>query len=52
MRIEVHCEWPSGSETVEFDLDDDSTPEQIAQSAEEAFFSKCNFGYSIDGEAQ
>jgi len=52
MKIEVHCEWPSGSETVEFDIDDDCTPEQIAEAAEEAFFGVCNYGYSIDGEPQ
>lgn len=52
MKIEVHCEWPGGSETVEFELDDDCTPEQIDKAAEEAFFGTCNFGYSINGEPQ
>lgn len=52
MKIEVHCEWPSGSETVEFEMPDDSTTEDVAQAAEEAFFSVCNFGYSINGEIQ
>ena len=52
MIIAVHVEWPTGSETVEFEIDDDSTPEQIAEAAESAFFDVCNFGYSINGEQQ
>lgn len=52
MKIEVHVEWPCGSETVEFELDDDCTPEQITDAAEQAFFDVCNFGRSVDGELQ
>lgn len=52
MKIEVHCEWPTGSETVEFEMDDDSSPEDIEKAAEEAFFDICNYGWSIDGVQQ
>jgi len=52
MLITVHIEWPGGHEDVEFDMAEDSSPEDIATTAEETFFSKCNFGYSINGEAQ
>lgn len=52
MILTVHIEWPTGSEDIDLELDDDLTPEQIAEIAEEAFFNSCNFGYSIDGEPQ
>ncbi|WP_162532001.1 MULTISPECIES: hypothetical protein [Pseudomonas syringae group] len=52
MILTVHIEWPTGSEDIDLELDDDLTPEQIAEIAEETFFSSCNFGYSIDGEQQ
>lgn len=52
MKIEVNIEWPTGSETVEFDMDDDSSPGDIEEAAKEAFFDKCNFGYVIDGVVQ
>lgn len=50
MRITVHIEWPKGGEDVEFEMDDDSTPEEIAQEAQQAFFDVCNYGYSVNGE--
>lgn len=52
MILTVHAEWPSGSEDIEFEVDDDSTPAQILEAAQEAFFGVCNFGYSINGELQ
>lgn len=52
MILTVHVEWPTGSEDVEFEIDDDLTTEQIAEVAEEAFFGVCNFGYSLNGEPQ
>lgn len=52
MRITVHVEWPAGSEDVEFDMDDDSIPEDIDAAAQQAFFDVCNYGYSINGEHQ
>jgi len=50
VRITVHIEWPTGGEDVEFEMDDDSTPEEIAQEAQQAFFDVCNYGYSVNGE--
>ena len=52
MLITVHVEWPTGSEDVEFEMDDDATKEQIEEAADDAFFSSCNYGYSINGEPQ
>ena len=52
MILTVHIEYPTGTEDVEFEIDDDSTPEQIREAAEETFFGVCNFGWSINGEQQ
>ncbi len=52
MLLTVHVEWPTGNQEVEFEMDDDSTPEQIEEAAQEAFFGVCNYGYSINGEPQ
>lgn len=52
MKIEVHCEWPNGSGTVEFEMPDDSTPKDVEEAAEQAFFDTCNYGWSVNGEPQ
>lgn len=52
MLIVVNVEWPSGSEEVEFEMDEGSTPEEIEDAARDAFFSTCNYGFSIDGVQQ
>lgn len=51
-KITVHIEWPTGSEDREFDMDDDSTEEDIFKACEEEFFNRCNFGFSVNGEVQ
>lgn len=48
-KIEVHVEWPNGSKTVEFEVDDDLSPESIEECAKQAFYDTCNFGYTVDG---
>lgn len=50
--LTVHIEWPTGSESVDLELDGDETLEQIDEIAQETFFSKCNYGFAIDGEQQ
>lgn len=47
--IEVHIEYPTGSCTESVEVEDDLTPEQIAEVAKELFFNECNYGYTVDG---
>lgn len=53
MRTLTVCvEWPTGSEEIEVEIEDDLTGEEVRQIAEDVFFNTCNYGYSIDGEPQ
>lgn len=47
MIIEVHIEWPGGSETEEVELPDGSSEEDQAEAAKDAFFNSCNYGYDV-----
>ena len=47
MIVKVHIEWPTGSETVEIEIEDGLTEEEIGQEASDAFFNRCNFGWEV-----
>lgn len=47
MIIEVHIEWPTGSEVEEIELDDSATEEEQEAAAKDAFYNSCNYGWSV-----
>lgn len=52
MILTVSIEWPGGHEDIDVELDDGLTPEEIDAVAQETFFDRCNYGYSLNGEPQ
>lgn len=52
MILTVDVEWPTGSESINIELEGTESPEEIAEIAQAAFFNVCNFGWSLDGVPQ
>lgn len=46
ITIEVNIEWPTGGETVEFEVNEGSTDDQINTDAQDVFFNHCNYGWN------
>lgn len=43
----MHVEWPSGRRTLELEVPDDATEDDIEGEAKDAFFNLCNYGIEI-----
>lgn len=46
--IELNIEYPrtgQGHETLEFEVEDTATEEEISEMAETEFYNRCNFGW-------